>query len=113
MTATEIQALEAAREDAINKIITTRLSNAYDCEKLAFNNVDVTLTKDGVDVTREYSLILELFKDKNTIYVSFYPIKKKAFYCSFWITSIDAQSILEGKEYKEFEGDYCLTIKAI
>ena len=71
MTAAEIQALEAAREDAINKIITTRLSNAYDCEKLAFNNVDVTLTKDGVDVTREYSLQLELFKDKNTIYVSF------------------------------------------
>ena len=80
MTAAEIQALEAAREEAVNKIITTRLSNAYDCEKLAFNNVDVTLTKDGVDVTREYSLKLELFKDKNTIYVSFYPIKKKAFY---------------------------------
>ena len=113
MTAAEIQALEATREDAINKIITTRLSNAYDCEKLAFNNVDVTLTKDGVDVTREYSLQLELFKDKNTIYVSFYPIKKKAFYCSFWSTSVDAIAILEGKEYKEIEGDYCLTIKAI
>ena len=49
MTAAEIQALEAAREDAINKIITLRLSNAYDCEKLTFNNVDVTLTKDGMD----------------------------------------------------------------
>ena len=113
MKATEILTLDVSRELALKKITDSRVNRFNSEEKLIFNNVDVTLTKDGVDVTREYSLQLELFKDKNTIYVSFYPIKKKAFYCSFWITSIDAISILEGKEYKEIEGDYCLTIKAI
>lgn len=126
MKATEIQALEAAREDAINKIITTRLSNAYDCEKLAFNNVDVTLTKDGTDVTKDYNLNLTYLDEENVLSIMCTSQERKDSYESiyFYIKGDDAISITKGNEYRscrlhkanrdsEEDQEFCLTIKVV
>ena len=126
MTATEIQALEAAREDAISKIITTRLSNAYDCEKLAFNNVDVTLTKDGTDVTKDYNLNLTYLDEENVLSIMCTSQERKDSYESiyFYIKGDDAISITKGNEYRscrlhkanrdsEEDQEFCLTIKVV
>ena len=52
MNATEIQTLEVARELALKKITDNRVNRFSSGTKLIFSGVDVTLTRDNIDVTK-------------------------------------------------------------
>ena len=54
MKATDILTLDVSRELALKKITDSRVNRFNSEEKLIFNNVDVTLTRNGTDVTKDY-----------------------------------------------------------
>ena len=125
MNATEIQTLEVAREIALKKITDNRVNRFSSGNKLIFSRVDVTLTRNGVDVTKDYNLHLEYLEEENEICVKCSSQKSKNQYdvVFFYISGDDAISIVEGNEYRnsrsmsiedpEIEREFCLTIKAI
>lgn len=125
MNATEIQALEVAREIALKKITDNRVNRFSSGNKLIFSRVDVALTRDDIDVTKEYNLNLEYLEEENEICVKCSSQKSKNQYdvVFFYISGDDAISIVEGNEYRntrsmsiedpEIEREFCLTIKAI
>lgn len=125
MNATEIQTLEVAREIALKKITDNRVNRFSSGNKLIFSRVDVALTRDDIDVTKEYNLNLEYLEEENEICVKCSSQKSKNQYdvVFFYISGDDALSIVEGNEYRntrsmsiedpEIEREFCLTIKAI
>ena len=125
MNATEIQTLEVAREIALKKITDNRVNRFSSGNKLIFSRVDVTLTRDNIDVTKDYNLHLEYLEEENEICVKCSSQKSKNQYdvVFFYISGDDAISIVEGNEYRntrsmsiedpEIEREFCLTIKAI
>lgn len=125
MNATEIQTLEVAREIALKKITDNRVNRFSSGNKLIFSRVDVALTRDDIDVTKEYSLHLEYLEEEGEICVKCSSQKSKKQYdvVFFYISGDDALSIVEGNEYRntrsmsiedpEIEREFCLTIKAI
>ena len=126
MNATEIQTLEVARELALKKITDSRVNRFSGGEKLIFNNVDVTLTRNGTDVTKDYNLSLEYFDEENTLSLKCSSQERKDSYdvVYFYIKGDDAISITKGNEHKatkrisavrdsEEDQEFCLTIKAI
>ena len=125
MKATEIQTLEIAREIALKKITDNLVNRFSSGNKLIFSRVDVTLTRNGVDVTKDYILHLEYLEEENEICVKCSSQKRKDNYdvVYFYISGDDAISIVEGNEYRntrsmsmedpEIEREFCLTIKAI
>ena len=125
MNATEIQTLEVAREIALKKITDNRVNRFSSGNKLIFSRVDVALTRDEIDVTKDYNLNLEYLEEENEICVKCSSQKSKNQYdiVFFYISGDDAISIVEGNEYRntrsisiedpEIEREFCLTIKAI
>lgn len=125
MNATEIQTLEVAREIALKKITDNRVNRFSSGTKLIFSRVDIALTRDNIDVTKEYSLYLEYSEEENEICVkcSSQKSKNQCDIVFFYISGDDAISIVEGNEYRntrsmsiedpEIEREFCLTIKAI
>lgn len=125
MNATEIQTLEVARELALKKITDNRVNRFSSGTKLIFSRVDVTLTRDNVDVTKDFNLHLEYLEEEGEICVKCFSQKSKNQYdvVFFYISGDDAISIVEGNEYRntrsmsiedpEIEREFCLTIKAI
>ena len=126
MKATEIQALDVSRELALKKITDSRVNRFNGGEKLIFNNVDVTLTRDGTDVTKDYNLSLEYFDEENALTLKCSSQERKDNYdvVYFYIKGDDAISITKGNEHRatkhisansdsEEEQEFCLTIKVI
>ena len=125
MKATDILTLDVSRELALKKITDSRVNRFNGREKLIFNNVDVTLTRNGTDVTKDYNLSLEYFDEENTLSLKCSSQERKDNYdiVYFNIKGDDAISIVEGNEYRntrsmsiedpEIEREFCLTIKAI
>ena len=69
MNATEIQTLDVARELALKKITDSRVNRFSGGTKLIFSRLDVTLTRDNVDVTKDFNLNLEYLEDEGEICV--------------------------------------------
>ena len=125
MKATDILTLDVSRELALKKITDSRVNRFSGGEKLIFNNVDVTLTRNGTDVTKDYNLNLEYLCEENILSLTCSSQKSKNRYDEvfFYISGDDAISIVEGNEYRntrsmsiedpEIEREFCLTIKAI
>ena len=125
MKATEILTLDVSRELALKKITDSRVNRFSGGEKLIFNNVDVTLTRNGTDVTKDYNLSLEYFDEENTLSLKCSSQERKDNYdiVYFNIKGDDAISIVEGNEYRntrsmsiedpEIEREFCLTIKVV
>ena len=126
MKATDILTLDVSRELALKKITDSRVNRFNGREKLIFNNVDVTLTRNGTDVTKDYNLSLEYFDEENTLSLKCSSQERKDNYdiVYFNIKGDDAISIVEGNEYRntrsisavldsEEDQEFCLTIKAI
>ena len=126
MKATELQALEAARELALKKITDSRVNRFNSEEKLIFNNVDVTLTRNGTDVTKDYNLNLTYLDEENVLSIMCTSQERKDSYESiyFYIKGDDAISITKGNVHKatkhisavhdsEEDQEFCLTIKAV
>ena len=125
MTATEIQALDVSRELALKKITDSRVNRFTGGEKLIFNNVDVVLTRNGVDVTNVYNLHLDYHDEENYLSLMCYSQERKDSYETiyFYIKGDDAISITKGNEHRATEHisansdsekeEFCLTIKAI
>ena len=128
MKATDILTLDVSRELALKKITDSRVNRFNGGEKLIFNNVDVTLTRDGIDVTKDYYLNLEYFDEENalTLMCSSQERRDDHYLVYFYIRGDDAISITKGSEYKatrrisvvsdsdsEEDQEFCLTIKAI
>ncbi len=125
MTAAEIQALDVSRELALKKITDSRVNRFTSGEKLIFNNVDVTLTRNGADVTKDYNLNLVYLDEENVLSIMCTSQERKDSYESiyFYIKGDDAISITKGNEYRSYrlhkadrdseKEEFCLTIKAI
>ena len=126
MKATDILTLDVSRELALKKITDSRVNRFNGREKLIFNNVDVTLTRNGTDVTKDYNLSLEYFDEENTLSLKCSSQERKDNYdiVYFNIKGDDAISIVEGNEYRntrsisavldsEEDQEFCLTIKAV
>ena len=126
MKATEIQALDVSRELALKKITDSRVNRFNSEEKLIFNNVDVTLTRNGTDVTKDYNLNLTYLDEENVLSIMCISQERKDSYESiyFYIKGDDAISMTEGCEHRatkhvsadsdsEEDQEFCLTIKAI
>ena len=126
MKATDILTLDVSRELALKKITDSRVNRFNGREKLIFNNVDVTLTRNGTDVTKDYNLNLEYFDEENTLSLKCSSQERKDNYdiVYFYIKGDDAISITKGNEHKatkrisavhgsEEDQEFCLTIKAI
>ena len=126
MKATDILTLDVSRELALKKITDSRVNRFSGGEKLIFNNVDVTLTRNGTDVTKDYNLSLEYFDEENTLSLKCSSQERKDSYETvyFYIKGDDAISITKGNEHKatkrikadcdsEEDQEFCLTIKAI
>ena len=126
MKATEILTLDVSRELALKKITDSRVNRFSGGEKLIFNNVDVTLTRNGVDVTKDFNLSLEYFDEENALSLKCSSQERKDNYdvVYFYIKGDDAISITKGNTHKatkhiravrdsEEDQEFCLTIKAI
>ena len=126
MKATEILTLDVSRELALKKITDSRVNRFSGGEKLIFNNVDVTLTRNGTDVTKDYNLNLEYLCEENTLSLTCSSQKSKNQYDEvfFYISGDDAISITKGNVHNatkhisadrdsEEDQEFCLTIKAI
>lgn len=126
MKATEILTLDVSRELALKRITDSRVNRFNGGEKLIFNNVDVTLTRNGTDVTKDYNLSLEYFDEENTLSLKCSSQERKDNYdvVYFYIKGDDAISITKGNEHKatkhisavrdsEEDQEFCLTIKAV
>ena len=126
MKATEILTLDVSRELALKKITDSRVNRFTGREKLIFNNVDVTLTRNGTDVTKDYNLNLEYLDEENTLSLMCTSQERKDNYevVYFYIKGDDAISITKGNEHKatkrisavrdsEEDQEFCLTIKVI
>ena len=126
MKATDILTLDVSRELALKKITDSQVNRFNGREKLIFNNVDVTLTRNGTDVTKDYNLSLEYFDEENTLSLKCSSQERKDNYdiVYFNIKGDDAISIVEGNEYRntrsisavldsEEDQEFCLTIKAV
>ena len=94
MNATEIQTLEVARELALKKITDSRVNRFSSGTKLIFSRVDVTLTRDNVDVTKDFNLYLEYLEEEGEICVKCFSQKSKNQYdvVFFYISGDDAIS---------------------
>ena len=77
MNATEIQTLDVARELALKKITDNRVNRFSSGTKLIFSRVDVTLTRDNVDVTKDFNLHLEYLEEEGEICVKCSSQKSK------------------------------------
>ena len=126
MKATDILTLDVSRELALKKITDSRVNRFSGGEKLIFNNVDVTLTRNGTDVTKDYNLSLEYFDEENTLSLKCSSQERKDNYdvVYFYIKGDDAISIVEGNVHNatkrikavldsEEDQEFCLTIKVI
>ena len=126
MKATEILTLDVSRELALKKITDSRVNRFNSEEKLIFNNVDVTLTRNGTDVTKDYNLNLTYLDEENVLSIMCTSQERKDSCESiyFYIKGDDAISITKGNEYRscrlhkanrdsEEDQEFCLTIKAI
>ena len=126
MKATDILTLDVSRELALKKITDSRVNRFNGGEKLIFNNVDVTLTRNGTDVTKDYNLHLEYLDEENTLSLMCTSQERKDKYevVYFYIKGDDAISITKGSEHNaikcrkvdsdsEEDQEFCLTIKAI
>ena len=126
MKATEILTLDVSRELALKKITDSRVNRFNSEEKLIFNNVDVTLTRNGTDVTKDYNLNLTYLDEENVLSIMCTSQERKDSYESiyFYIKGDDAISITKGNEHKatkrisadshsEEDQEFCLTIKAV
>ena len=126
MKATEILTLDVSRELALKKITDSRVNRFNSEEKLIFNNVDVTLTRNNIDVTKDYNLNLEYFDEENTLSLKCSSQERKDNYdiVYFYIKGDDAISITKGNVHNatkrisaaldsEEDQEFCLTIKAI
>ena len=126
MKATDILTLDVSRELALKKITDSRVNRFTGGEKLIFNNVDVTLTRNGTDVTKDYNLSLEYLDEENTLSLKCSSQERKDSYdvVYFYIKGDDAISITKGSEHNatkrikanrdsEEDQEFCLTIKAI
>ena len=126
MKATDILTLDVSRELALKKITDSRVNRFSGGEKLIFNNVDVTLTRNGTDVTKDYNLNLEYFDEENTLSLKCSSQERKDNYdvVYFYIKGDDAISITKGNVHNatkrviavfdsEEDQEFCLTIKAI
>ena len=126
MKATDILTLDVSRELALKKITDSRVNRFNSEEKLIFNNVDVTLTRNGTDVTKDYNLNLTYLDEENVLSIMCTSQERIDSYESiyFYIKGDDAISITKGNEYRscrlhkanrdsEEDQEFCLTIKAI
>lgn len=126
MKATDILTLDVSRELALKKITDSRVNRFTGGEKLIFNNVDVVLTRNGVDVTNVYNLHLEYLDEENTLSLMCTSQERRDdhYMIYFYIRGDDAISITKGNTYNstrrisvnsdsEEEQEFCLTIKAI
>ena len=125
MKATDILTLDVSRELALKKITDSRVNRFTGGEKLIFNNVDVVLTRNGTDVTKDYNLNLEYLHEENVLSIMCTSQERKDSYESiyFYIKGDDAISITKGNEYRSYrhhkadrdseKEEFCLTIKAI
>lgn len=126
MKATEILTLDVSRELALKKITDSRVNRFTGGEKLIFNNVDVVLTRNGVDVTNVYNLHLYYHDEENYLSLMCFSQERKDSYESiyFYIKGDDAISITKGSEYRSYrhhkadrdseeDQEFCLTIKAV
>ena len=126
MKATEILTLDVSRELALKKITDSRVNRFNSEEKLIFNNVDVTLTRNGTDVTKDYNLNLTYLDEENVLSIMCTSQERKDSYESiyFYIKGDDAISITKGNVHNatkrviavfdsEEDQEFCLTIKAI
>ena len=126
MKATEILTLDVSRELALKKITDSRVNRFNSEEKLIFNNVDVTLTRNGTDVTEDYNLNLTYLDEENVLSIMCTSQERKDSYESiyFYIKGDDAISITKGNVHNatkrikaafdsEEDQEFCLTIKAV
>ena len=125
MKATDILTLDVSRELALKKITDSRVNRFNGGEKLIFNNVDVVLTRNGTDVTKDYNLNLVYLDEENVLSIMCTSQERKDSYESiyFYIKGDDAISITKGSEYRSYrhhkterdseKEEFCLTIKAI
>ena len=126
MKATEILTLDVSRELALKKITDSRVNRFNGGEKLIFNNVDVTLTRNGTDVTKDYNLNLEYLCDENILALMCTSQEREDSYESIYfdIKGDDAISITKGNVHNatkrikanrdsEEDQEFCLTIKVI
>ena len=126
MKATEILTLDVSRELALKKITDSRVNRFSGGEKLILNNVDVTLTRNGIDVTKDYNLSLEYFDEENTLSLKCSSQERKDNYdvVYFYIKGDDAISITKGNVHNatkrikatldsEEDQEFCLTIKVV
>ena len=126
MKAIDILTLDVSRELALKKITDSRVNRFNGGEKLIFNNVDVTLTRNGTDVTKDYNLYLEYLDEENALSIMCTSQERKDSYemIYFYIRGDDAISITKGSEYRSYrlhrvdsdseeDQEFCLTIKAI
>ena len=126
MKATDILTLDVSRELALKKITDSRVNRFNGREKLIFNNVDVTLIRNNIDVTKDYNLNLEYFDEENTLSLKCSSQERKDNYdvVYFSIKGDDAISITKGNVHNatkrisavfgsEEDQEFCLTIKAI
>ena len=126
MKATEILTLDVSRELALKKITDSRVNRFNSEEKLIFNNVDVTLTRNGTDVTKDYNLNLTYLDEENVLSIMCTSQERKDSYESiyFYIKGDDAISITKGNVHNatkrikaaldsEEDQEFCLTIKVI
>ena len=126
MKATDILTLDISRELALKKITDSRVNRFSGREKLIFNNVDVTLTRNRTDVTKDYNLNLTYLDEENVLSIMCTSQERKDSYESiyFYIKGDDAISMAEGCEHRatkhvsadsdsEEDQEFCLTIKAI
>ena len=126
MKATDILTLDVSRELALKKITDSRVNRFNGGEKLIFNNVDVTLTRNGTDVTKDYNLNLEYLCEENILALMCTSQERKDSYESiyFYIKGDDAISVTKGSEHRatkcvsadsdsEEDQEFCLTIKAV
>ena len=126
MKATDILTLDVSRELALKKITDSRVNRFNGSEKLIFNNVDVTLTRNRTDVTKDYNLNLVNLDEENTLSLMCTSQERKDNYevVYFYIKGDDAISITKGSEHNatrrkkadsdsEEDQEFCLTIKAI
>ena len=126
MKATEILTLDVSRELALKKITDSRVNRFNSEEKLIFNNVDVTLTRNGTDVTKDYNLNLTYLDEENVLSIMCTSQERKDSYESIYlyIKGDDAISITKGNVHNatkrikaaldsEEDQEFCLTIKAI
>lgn len=126
MKATDILTLDVSRELALKRITDSRVNRFNGGEKLIFNNVDVVLTRNGVDVTNVYNLHLDYHDEENYLSLMCFSQERKDSYETvyFYIKGDDAISITKGSEHRatkrvsadsdsEEDQEFCLTIKAI